>query len=184
MAGHPMYAGTMWMVLTFTFFLTVYFTSGISQQLANTYRDLAMAYEELHAREATKSQFMRVVAHEMRSPLAAMISLVELLNSEEPADTVTQQVHRRIKARCEAMLDMVDDLLRLANVRAGGDLSGRPDVLDVARSSRRPAPSSTRRRPQAACGWRWTSPGAKGSMIEGGPPGPPRPALPTSSAMR
>lgn len=132
LAAHPLYVGTVWLALAVTFFLTVYFTSGISRQLANAYRDLAAAYEELHNREAAKSQFLRVVAHEMRSPLAATISLVELLNSEEPADTVTQQVHGRIKARCEAMMDMVDDLLRLAHVRAGGELVGRPEPFDLA----------------------------------------------------
>lgn len=132
LAAQPLYVVTVWLALSVTFFLTVYFASGISRQLANTYRDLVVAYEELHNREAIKSQFMRVVAHEMRSPLAAVTSLLELLDSEEPADTVSQQVHRRIKARCEAMMDMVDDLLRLAHVRAGGTLSGKPETLDVA----------------------------------------------------
>lgn len=132
LAAHPLLAGTVWLTMSVAFFLTAYFTSGISQQLANAYRDLAVTYEELHRREAAKSQFMRVVAHEMRSPLAATIGLVELLDSEEPADSVMQQVHHRIKARCEAMMDMVDDLLRLAHVRAGGDLAGRAESLDVA----------------------------------------------------
>ncbi len=135
-AAHPLYAGAVWLVLTITFFLTIYLTGGTSQQLDYAYRDLAMAYEELHRREAAKSQFLRVVAHEMRSPLAAVTSLVDLLDSEEPADTVSQQVHRRIRSRCEVMMDMVDDLLRLAHVRAGGDLAGTPQLLDLAEVAR------------------------------------------------
>ena len=131
LVAHPLFAGVTWLVLAITFFLTVYFTSGISQQLDEAYRELAMAYEELHNREAAKSQFMQVVAHEMRSPLAAVTSLVDLLDSEEPAESVSQRVHKRIKARCDAMMDMVDDLLRLAHVRAGGELAGVPELLDV-----------------------------------------------------
>jgi signal transduction histidine kinase len=68
----------------------------------------------------------------MRSPLAAVTSLLDLLDSEEPADTMSRNVHQRIKARFDAMMDMVDDLLRLAHVRAGGDLAGTPEALDVA----------------------------------------------------
>lgn len=132
LAGHPLYAGSTWLVLTTTFFLTVYFTSGISQKLDDAYRELAVAYEELHKREAAKSQFLQVVAHEMRSPLAAVTSLLDLLDSEEPADTMSRHIHQRVKARCDAMMDLIDDLLRLAHVRAGGDLAGTPELLDVA----------------------------------------------------
>jgi signal transduction histidine kinase len=132
LAGHPLYAGSTWLVLTITFFLTVYFTSGISQKLDDAYRELSVAYEELHKREAAKSQFLQVVAHEMRSPLAAVTSLLDLLDSEEPADTMGRHVHQRVKARCDAMMDMIDDLLRLAHVRAGGALAGTPEFLDVA----------------------------------------------------
>jgi signal transduction histidine kinase len=132
LAAHPLYVGSVWLVLTITFFLTVYFTSGISQKLDDAYRELSVAYEELHKREAAKSQFLQVVAHEMRSPLAAVTSLLDLLDSEEPADTMSRHVHQRIKARFDAMMDMVDDLLRLAHVRAGGELAGTPETLDVA----------------------------------------------------
>jgi signal transduction histidine kinase len=132
LAAQPLYVGSIWLVLTITFFLTVYLTSGISQKLDDAYRELSVAYEELHKREAAKSQFLQVVAHEMRSPLAAVTSLLDLLDSEEPADTMSRNVHQRIKDRFDAMMDMVDDLLRLAHVRAGGDLAGTPETLDVA----------------------------------------------------
>lgn len=132
LAAHPLYVGSIWLVLTITFFLTVYFANGMSRQLEHAYRELSVAYEELHRREAAKSQFLQVVAHEMRSPLAAVTSLLDLLDSEEPADTMSRHVHQRVKTRCDAMMDMVDDLLRLAHVRAGGELAGTPDTLDVA----------------------------------------------------
>ncbi len=132
LAAHPLYVGSVWLVLTITFFLTVYFANGMSRQLDHAYRELSVAYQELHSREAAKSQFLQIVAHEMRSPLAAVTSLLDLLDSEEPADTMSRHLHQRVKTRCDAMMDMVDDLLRLAHVRAGGDLAGVPDSLDVA----------------------------------------------------
>jgi len=63
---------------------------------------------------------MRTMAHQLRSPLAAITSLINAV-----AQTKTTQaerladIHRRIKARCASMMDLVDDLLRLAQIREG-----------------------------------------------------------------
>ena len=57
--------------------------------------------------------------HQMRSPLAAVASLLDLLDGEQPADTMSRQVHQRVKVRCDAMMDMVDDLLRVADTGIG-----------------------------------------------------------------
>ena len=101
-------------------FLSAYFTSSIARQLRQAYRQLAAAHQRASEREEAKSLFMRTMAHQLRSPLAAITSLINAVAQTKmvQADRLAD-IHRRIKARCASMMDLVDDLLRLAQVREG-----------------------------------------------------------------
>jgi signal transduction histidine kinase len=83
----------------------------------------AQAYQMLEDLDQSKSQFVRIVTHELRSPVQVVISLLNLLDrgyvgelNEKQVDLVTRARHR-----IEFLQALIDDLLDLA--------AGRADVL-------------------------------------------------------
>jgi len=85
--------------------------------------DLARAKSEIEKLERTKSLFMLTVAHELRAPVAAVQSYVNLIltgyvNGQELHDTMT-----RIHHRLQELLDLIADLLQLAHLKEAKDAS-------------------------------------------------------------
>ncbi len=83
----------------------------------------AQAYQLLEELDESKSQFVRIVTHELRSPVQVVISLLNVLDrgfvgelSEKQADLV-----HRARHRIEFLQSLIDDLLDLA--------AGKADVL-------------------------------------------------------
>lgn len=83
--------------------------------------ELSRAKEELEKLDQIKSQFMLKVAHELRAPLAAIQSYINLilggyLSGEELPSTLT-----RVQVRLQEALDMIADLLQLARLKQAKD---------------------------------------------------------------
>jgi signal transduction histidine kinase len=76
----------------------------------------AMAYQAIEQLDATKSQFIRMVTHELRSPVSVTKSLLKTL-SDGYAGKVTeaqQDILNRANRRIDFLQKLVDDLLDLA----------------------------------------------------------------------
>ena len=98
------------------------FLSAIAAQGAVAIKN-AQAYRLLEELDRSKSQFVRIVTHELRSPVQVVTSLLNLLDrgyvgdlSEKQADLIL-----RARRRIEYLQALIDDLLDLA--------AGRADVL-------------------------------------------------------
>lgn len=98
------------------------FLSAIAAQGAVAIEN-AQAYQVLEELDESKSQFVRIVSHELRSPVNVVISLLNVLNrgyvgelNEKQADLVA-----RAQRRIEFLKTLIDDLLDLA--------AGRADVM-------------------------------------------------------
>jgi signal transduction histidine kinase len=83
--------------------------------------ELARANEELERLDQVKSQLMLKVAHELRAPVAAVQSYVNLIldgyaSQEEIAPTL-----KRVSERLQEALDLVSDLLELARLKQAKD---------------------------------------------------------------
>lgn len=86
--------------------------------------------------EKKKAQFMRVLIHELKSPVAAVSTMLdswrmmaEALNGEVPTER-TGQIMDRISARMGGMLVMVQDILQHSVVK-GGEAMGEVRVVDL-----------------------------------------------------
>lgn len=68
-----------------------------------------------------KSQFVSMVAHEIRAPLAAIEGWLEVVLSDESREDNTQNKKwlNRAKERSHALLDLVNDLLTINRMEAG-----------------------------------------------------------------
>lgn len=71
--------------------------------------------EELSAADHSKNQFISVLSHELRNPLAAIsagLSLIEMTDDKEQAATAKEIMRRQIGQLCK----LVDDLLELTRI--------------------------------------------------------------------
>ncbi len=91
-------------------------------------RELARAKEELEQLDRFKTTFMWTVAHELRAPLNALQSfLLAILKGYIPPEE-QQEVLGRAVQRVQELLDLVDDLLKLAAAKSEKGLEKREPV--------------------------------------------------------
>jgi len=137
LAGRWDYILPVWLTLSSTFLLIALFVSGVSGELRRTLGHLAEANAALEAQTEAKVRFMRVMAHHMRSPLSAMISLSQAYlasRREAGGDAQLLDFLERVRRRATAMMQLVDDLLRLAGLREGGVDAAPPERIDFRRT--------------------------------------------------
>ncbi len=80
-------------------------------------RALALAKEELEKLDAVKSQLMLKVAHELRAPVAAVQSYINLLLGGYFDEEETEVTLSRVQERLDEMLEVISDLLELARLK-------------------------------------------------------------------
>lgn len=101
-------------------------TVGYSLYHAKLYDDLATMKQV----EKEKAGFMRIMVHELKSPVAAAKMMTDVLAEFYKDDAQISKMTGRIGARLEQMTEMVSDMLGLARVKEGGAL-GDVGVLDI-----------------------------------------------------
>jgi signal transduction histidine kinase len=117
-------------VLTVTLYITVYLASSIMRRLRQREREIQDAIGELRSLDLQKSFFMRKVSHELRSPLAAIQSLLQVIlaghrGSLEPGQA---QLIQRADARAGELLILVNELLTYSRLRSASRLERREGV--------------------------------------------------------
>jgi len=95
--------------------------------------ELARAKAELERLDQAKSQLMLQMAHELRAPVAAVQSYINLIlagyTSPEELEPTLSRVHERL----EEVLDLITDLLELAHLKQASGLSkGNLEPQDMA----------------------------------------------------
>ncbi|MGC4117772.1 MAG: HAMP domain-containing sensor histidine kinase [Myxococcales bacterium] len=98
----------------------------------------AMTYEALQRAEATRSQFVRTVTHELRSPLSGARSVTRVLLDGMAGEIPEEQkaLLARVDARLAFLSELVNDLLALAAAQSA-DLQEKPEPLDLVAVVRR-----------------------------------------------
>jgi signal transduction histidine kinase len=89
----------------------------------------ALYHAKLHEELATlkclereKAEFMRILVHELRAPVGASKSLAAVLRYLNQEDAKLNSVLGRIEARMDELLTLVDDILRLSQIKDGRPL--------------------------------------------------------------
>lgn len=98
----------------------------------------ARLYDELatlKGLEKEKADFMRIIVHELRSPVAASKSLLTALQFINKDDPNILSVLSRIEDRMEQLLELVEDILQMSRIKAGKPL-GEIAVCDLVTESR------------------------------------------------
>jgi signal transduction histidine kinase len=118
-------------VLASTLLLVAYVTSSIVTSLRERERELAANYqtateecgelervnERLRRRDAERTRFMTLVAHELRAPINTIHTCVELALAGYTPPEKVRDILVRVKRRTLELSELVADLLRLARAR-------------------------------------------------------------------
>ena len=84
---------------------------------------------ELRRLEAIRRDFVANVSHELKTPLAAIRAMVEMLvEAPDLSEEQRQDFHRRVLAQGDRLATLVADLLTLARIESAGAAGGRADV--------------------------------------------------------
>jgi two-component system CheB/CheR fusion protein len=73
--------------------------------------------EELRRQHQRKDEFLAMLAHELRNPLAAVVHATDLLSSDNPAEA--EESRRVIRRQTRNMSRLIDDLLDISRITRG-----------------------------------------------------------------
>ncbi|MGH8299231.1 MAG: ATP-binding protein [Steroidobacteraceae bacterium] len=86
--------------------------------------------DELAAADRHKSEFLAVLAHELRNPLAPLRNGIEILKSVPAGDTRAARAKELIERQARTLTRLVDDLLDTARI-SRGQVQLRREMLDL-----------------------------------------------------
>ncbi len=105
--------------LTAMMFMIVFIGSSIASRLRDREAQLEDAYRQLSDVDEAKGLFMRQAGHEMRSPLAAMFSILDAISgSADNLNDDHRQLIDRAKRRINALMELVKDLRHYSWLRS------------------------------------------------------------------
>jgi len=104
-------------------------------RLTEIEQELRDQAEELKAANRRTNEFLAMLAHELRNPLAAIVTSLPLLERGAPTDSVEKTARELIRRQTSHLRRLVDDLLDAARVTQGKiDLHWEPvDLNELAR---------------------------------------------------
>lgn len=89
-----------------------------SQQLAAQRDELAAATATLRQKDQRKDEFLAVLAHELRNPVAALLSGVDLLKRPRPGAEI-QEIRLQMERMLAHLSRLVEDLLDVSRINEG-----------------------------------------------------------------
>ena len=93
--------------------------------------DNARLYRDIQENDRRKNEFLAMLAHELRNPLAPIRNAVEILRMLDIADPNLQWASDVIDRQVEQLVRLVDDLLDISRI-TGGKIQLRKEPVDVA----------------------------------------------------
>ena len=99
--------------------------------------DNARLYREVQRADQRKSEFIAVLSHELRNPLAPIRTGLQLLRSSPPDSPIATKARETMERQTEHLTRLVNDLLDITRISRGRiELQrARIDVRDVVRST-------------------------------------------------
>jgi PAS domain S-box-containing protein len=88
------------------------------KRLVESEAEYRRLYAELQEEERRKDEFLAVLAHELRNPLAPLRNALHLLRSE-PERAVAEQAREIMERQLENVVRLVDDLLDVSRLMSG-----------------------------------------------------------------
>jgi signal transduction histidine kinase/CheY-like chemotaxis protein len=108
-------------------------SASVSAYVAQRETSLREQTDALKESDQRKNEFLAILAHELRNPLAPIVTSLELFRMMGPADPAITQAREIIERQVHYMVRLVDDLLDLTRI-AQGKLQLRRTTFDVSQA--------------------------------------------------
>jgi signal transduction histidine kinase/integral membrane sensor domain MASE1/ActR/RegA family two-component response regulator len=86
------------------------------EALERSQRELAERVEQLAESDRRKDEFLAMLAHELRNPLAPIAAAAEILGDVESADAGLQRAREMLDRQVQHMVKLIDDLLDVSRI--------------------------------------------------------------------
>ncbi|HVO74378.1 MAG TPA: histidine kinase dimerization/phospho-acceptor domain-containing protein, partial [Ignavibacteriaceae bacterium] len=117
------YCFTFLTIFAFVIVISVLLANKIVKQLYKMEQDLLTALDKLNAAEIEKQKYIIAIVHELKTPLAAVQSYLNLILKKflGPLDEKVEEKLDRASARSEEAIRMINDVLRISRLRLLGE---------------------------------------------------------------
>jgi signal transduction histidine kinase/CheY-like chemotaxis protein len=88
-------------------------------QIREHLADQKLTHEQLRANDRRKDEFLAILAHELRNPLAPLTNALHILNRKYEDHPETAHVRQVMERQLSSMKRLVDDLLEVSRVTRG-----------------------------------------------------------------
>jgi len=88
----------------------------ISSTLQTQVQKLQAALNKIQFEDEAKKEFLALLAHELRNPLAPVVSGLELIRLDKSISTTTKRVIKSMRDQTKTMVRLVDDLLDISRI--------------------------------------------------------------------
>ena len=106
-------------VFMFVIFMCVLLANRIANQLYKREQELVESIEKINAAEKEKQKYIIGVVHEIKTPLAAVHSYLDLILQKflGPLDEVVEEKLKRAKRRSDEAIELVNSVLKISNMK-------------------------------------------------------------------
>ncbi len=112
-------------IFIFTIYTTIGITSRIAKRLYKREQQLKETLEELNNAEEAKQKYIMAVVHEIKSPIVAAQSIIELIQNGYVGE-VNEQMKRKLgrtKTRTDEALKLINNILRISKLKLLNDIT-------------------------------------------------------------
>ncbi len=88
----------------------------VLKMLGHHVTDLETALQKINSEDGAKKEFLAVLAHELRNPLATILSSIELIRLQGSSAPNTPVLLETIAERARVMVRLLDDLLDISHI--------------------------------------------------------------------
>lgn len=106
-------------IFTLVLFISVYIANRIAHQLYRREQQLRTSLEKLNEAEITKQKYTIGVVHEIKTPIAAVHSILELIHKGfvGPISDLVDQKIKRAELRTQEALELINDILKISKLK-------------------------------------------------------------------
>ncbi|MGB9770756.1 MAG: sensor histidine kinase [Candidatus Kapaibacteriota bacterium] len=120
----PTYLVVFFSTFTIVVYVSIYLANSIAKVLYEREKQLYQAYKELEAAEQTKTKYVMTVVHDLKTPISAALTWVELITNKSLGaipETLVEPIER-IQRRLKNALELIGDILMISQVRLSSEI--------------------------------------------------------------
>lgn len=125
--SNPLYNDISYLIVFFTTFvivtyISIYLANSIAKVLYDRERSLTIAYRGLEEAEKSKSRYVMTVVHDLKTPISASLTWVNLLLEGKIAELPNEVIAslQRIKSRLEGAIELINNILVISQIKISG----------------------------------------------------------------